>query len=242
MKSYTQHKQEVAGYRDVHETVQILEKIAAGQLHTLQRTAEALELYTHTMFNLMLRLETLSGRSLFSRSSSQRSTSNVELAVILSGDKGLVGDLWHKLYEKYHEHYYGKQVELLVIGERGQLLWPEGGLHKVTHFSFSDRFPTHQELIELANSLHNAVAMDLYSSVSVLYVEATSIITHEPVVTDLLPLLPRINMPQTASLEQHLGLPIVDVSYEELANDLMKKYLVNRLQQLSMEVALSEFS
>ncbi|MCA9353963.1 MAG: F0F1 ATP synthase subunit gamma [Candidatus Kaiserbacteria bacterium] len=242
MKSFTQHKQEVAGYRDVRETVQVLEKIAAGQLHKLQLTAEALQEYTDTLLDLMLRIETLAGRPLFSPNAPSVTDHDRELLVVLTGDRGLVGDLWRRQYELYESVYKDTAVELLVIGLRGQVLWPQGGPHKVEHYSFAERFPTHTELLELASVLQHAVRNDMFTRVSVLYVEAKSLLVRESAIVSIFPLAPGADLASRHEQVKQIGFPIVDVGYEEMAAGLLEKYLVNRLQQLLMEVALSEFS
>ena len=239
MYSYTTHKQQQEGYTDVLETVQVLEKAAASHLHKLQQRSRSLEQYTSIIVEMLYRLQTLNSEPFFTNDVTvgKKREDAKNLTVVLTGDKGLVGGLWHELFEKHRPTAIGG--DLLVIGQKGQSLWPQTQTGQISYHSFSERIPPLSEVVSLAERLTLDFQTGVYSSVSILYFHSTSLLSHSPTNATILPVKPPIQIDHNKS---PVGLPIMEESTANLTAALLKKYLINRLYQFILETALTEFS
>ena len=237
MKSFTDHKKQLAGFEDVLETVQVLEKIAAGKLHALEDQSIKLASYTEVIARLMVRLEGFTSASFKTASARRAKDKPRTLLVVLSGDRGLVGDLWHRLYDHYFEAAL-ETHDMLVIGAKAQALWPAAD--GVTHYMFADRFPTDAEVMALADKLSHEVQSGTYAAVKFLYPKPQSLTVYHPVIADLLPLAVDESVLHTK--EPLTGFPIIEGVVEDYKQSLLKKYLLARLHQFLQETALAEFS
>ncbi len=235
MDTFATHNKKLAGYKDVSDTVKIIEKIAASQLHELQKKTTSLSEYTKHILALLVRMHKLTRFAtpdLYPVFTTPRS-----LLVIITGDKGLVGDLWRRLFDVYVEDV---QQDMLIIGKKGAQHWIES-VGQVTHYSFAGRIPTSDELCSLAKLLDEHVDTGMYNTISTLHIHPTSLVEQNPVLTPLLPI-------DMANIEPDVidpvasEYPIVDGSLLSLQKTLYKKYLSNRLQQIILETAVSEYS
>jgi F-type H+-transporting ATPase subunit gamma len=242
MLSYTAHKQAQAGYTDVLETVRVLEKIAASQLHQLENKQAQLQTYTEATSALLHRLETLSDspflKSLQQRSSTSKTATPNILTIILTGDKGLVGDLWHQLYTTQTAHAT-RTEHLIVIGEKGRHFWSDRSKH-ITYHSFADRLPTHQEILELLQHIIPEYEAGKVQRVDILYPRPNTLMSHTITTTTLLPIQP----PESTNKQRisAIGFPILENSISNVTELLLHKYLAHRLYQCILETALTEFS
>jgi ATP synthase F1 gamma subunit len=233
MDTFSTYNKKLAGYRDVSETVKILEKVAAGQLHTLERQTTWLAKYTKHILSLLGRVQELSDNQALV---TDKTNAKKSLLVIITGDKGLVGDLWHRLFS-YHKEIV--EQDILVIGKKGQLEWPATNA-KITHYSFADRLPNNDEIYQLGTLLDSYMETGAYKSVSTLHVYSESLIEQIPTLAPLLPIVP----PSAESVSDHAraGYPIIEGSIKGIQKMLYKKYLLSRIQQIVLETAVAEYS
>jgi ATP synthase F1 gamma subunit len=235
MDTFSTYNKKLSGYKDVSETVKILEKIAAGKLHTLGQHVQPLSKYTSTILTMLSRVQQLSGKEVHSVYNTKQSART--LVVIITGDKGLVGDLWNRQFGYYKSK---PTQDLLVIGKKGQQKWKESQ-PSIRHYSFSDRIPTAEEIYDLGEKLHSYIEDGVYQRVSTLHIQSLSLVDQKPVVTQLLPVvIPKKDFVSTADIP--LGYPIVADSITSLQKTLFKKYMFSRLQQVILETAEAEFS
>ena len=102
MKSYIAQQNRIQGIKDVSETVKMVEKIAASSVHFLKKEVSDLQSYTNRIEEVLSRL------SLFYHKKQhpllQKRTTGEKALVILTGDGGLVGDLWHNVINTFLAH------------------------------------------------------------------------------------------------------------------------------------------
>lgn len=235
MDTFATYNKKLTGYKDVSETVKILEKIAAGQLHSLEQQAFSLAEYTKTITTIFSRIAQMS--DVDEQYSLKRRKLKRTLLVIVSGDKGLVGNLWNRLFAHYES---ADSQDVLVIGKKGQHEWKESDSF-VSHYSFASRLPTSEEIYDLGNQLHSYIEDGVYSSISTLHIKPISLVEQNPVQTQLLPVDIR-KEEFLVDRNQLPGYPIVDGSIKRIQKNLFKKYVFSRLQQVILETAVAELS
>ncbi len=234
MDTFSTYSKKRAGYKDVSETVKILEKIAAGQLHALESETDLLSQYTAQIETILSRMNQLLDNS--SAAVGINSSSAKTLLLMVSGDKGLVGDLWRRLFSLYKSNAH---QDLLVVGKKAQLEWPESD-SKVSHYTFAERLPNDDEIIVLGKLLQSYVDKNIYSSVTVLYLNPESLVEQKPVLKQLLPLV--VGDVDVDAHSSSFGYPIVEGSIKSLHKSLSQKYTLSRLRQVFLETAVSEYS
>ena len=117
MKTYLAHKNQIRGFKDVSDTVKAVEKIAASFVHFLKRETANLNAYEAEIEKMLARL------SLFYQEKDhpllQEKSVGKRAIVILTGNKGLVGGLWHNVINAFLENVEQYQI-VVVFGERGK--------------------------------------------------------------------------------------------------------------------------
>ncbi len=231
MDTYSTYIKKKSGYNDVSKTVKILEKIAVGKLHVFERKLISLSLYNDNIHSILSRIDQLDNK--FQQEIKTTFKNEQFLLIIFSGDKGLVGDLWHRLFGKYSKR---QNCSIMIIGKKAKEEWSESG-DKILHYSFVDKIPNNADLDKLARLLTSFVSSGKYNSISTLHMHPSSLLEQVPTFTQLLPLkLPKNNV------DALLGYPIVDGSIKSIKKSLYKKYLVSSLQKIILETAVSEYS
>jgi F0F1-type ATP synthase gamma subunit len=112
MKTFLAYKNQVQGFRDVLETVKTVEKIAASSIHFLKQKVYNLNIYASEIERVLARL------SLFYQKKNnpllKKRTKGKKALVILTGNKGLVGGLWHQIINSFLENLKPYQAVIAV--------------------------------------------------------------------------------------------------------------------------------
>ena len=124
MKTYLDYKNQIEGFEDVSETVKAMEKISASSVHFLKQKVANLNTYASEIESVMAEL------SLFYQNKNspllQENTSGKKTLIILSGERGLVGGLWHNLIGAFLETG-GHYQSIIVAGAKGENYLKEEG-------------------------------------------------------------------------------------------------------------------
>ena len=98
MRKYFEYKNQIQGLKDVLSTVKTTEKIAASHIHFFKKETKNLELYTKLLEQAIARL--LKFYSPENYEFLQEKSRGKKAIVLITGDKGLVGGLYHNLVNK----------------------------------------------------------------------------------------------------------------------------------------------
>ena len=234
MEKYATYKKKKEGYVDVHETVKTIEKIAAAHLHEIDKRARALSRYGESIVGTMARLQNLTAYLSLAK---KAEVPKRDLLVVVTGDKGLVGDAWRRLFSLYDE---SNRQDVLVIGKQGQRYIPATLAH-VRHHSFSDRLPSSEEISVLNQTLRTYIENGTYATITTLHLSAESVIDLKPVKKQLLPLFEG-DVPTQEADRVVSGYPIVEGAIFSIKEKLLEKYMNSRLEQTIIETAVAEYS
>lgn len=234
MEKYSAFKKKNIGYTDVHETVKTIEKIAAAHLHEVEQRTVNLSNHTQRILEVLARLQKFDDSNTVTGSIPTAGGKN--LLVLITGDKGLVGDAWQKLFNVYKNISH---QGVLVIGKKGQLEVPTSD--QVQHHSFLSRIPSTREIESLHEKLLSYMQNGTYNSVTTLHLSAASVVDLRPVETLLLPITLEVKT-DTPTDKYPVGYPIIEGSINTLKETLLKKYLNSRLEQIILETAVAEYS
>ncbi|MCB9810940.1 MAG: F0F1 ATP synthase subunit gamma [Candidatus Nomurabacteria bacterium] len=235
MKSYLQYKQTVAGYQDVSETIKTLEKISTGKLHNLKKQIKEAENRAKLLSGLYRRLSFLDSK-LNVPASANSSVDKKKLTVVVTGQLGLVGDMWHKLHKSVTDSFAAGE-DLLVLGSKGKVMWSTERVGSISFRELSLLESTDAEINTLATDLNNFVTNGTYDIIDLMYLHSNSVTEQVPLKLTLLPVL---LSDAGEAKEESVGYPIVDGSISELVSILSEKYLAGVIYQVLLETAVSE--
>ena len=187
--------------------------------------------------------------------------------VILTGDKGLVGGLWHEVINAVLENV--KQYQsFIVIGVKGENYLKEENIPIIKLFTpseisnYSDKNATEDDLYEqpksptevtyffgvppkewaehITNYIFNEFKKGTFSRVDILYPQFISLAEQTP---NLIPFLPfEFKFKKNEEKKSGEGLPIFEPSKQEIFNKLLQKYIIIFFRKIIIETKLSELS
>ena len=262
MRSYVAYKNQIRGVEDVSETVKTVEKIAASSVHFLKQEVANLNTYTDEIERTLNRL------SLFYQKKDNpllNGDNNGERTlVIITGDKGLVGGLWHEIINASLE-YIDKYKNILFIGTKGKSYLMEENLSETRRLiSLGINYDGHKDIaggeshgqqIPITDSrlpdvspkeniesvskyILDEFKKGIFSQVDILYPQFISLAEQTPHINSFLP----FDFELKEGKEDSIGLPIFESSKREVFDALLQKYIGVFFHKIIMEARLSELS
>lgn len=257
MKSYVIYKNQTEGLRDVSETVKTVEKIAASAVHFLRQKVATLDVYT---------AETEKALSSLSRFYQKRGNPLLEkrkggekMIVVLTGDKGLVGGLWHKTINTFLKNVKGYQ-SIVVVGSKASDYLKEENIPMAKIFSDFMDIPNEDEIRSVTDYIFDEFKKGGLSRVDILYPKFVSLSEQDPTFILFLPFEfspMKMNdseeknakegvIPEKEELaggrENGEGFPVFEPSKQKVFDELLKKYIGVFFHKIMMETKLSELS
>ncbi len=228
MKKYLSYKNQIKGFKEVYETLKAIEKIAASQIHFLKKKTKALILYS-TEIKLLFPLVFSSDHFLFKKKKGKKAL------LLISGNKALVGDLYHKLVKVFLENrsFYDFYF---VIGKKGKELLEEEGIKLNKTFLISSEIPSKEETDLIIKEILKDFKSNLFTQLDLIYPKFISFTYQEPVLEKFLPLEIEIKK------QNELGFPIFEPSRQKFFSWLLERYLDLSFYRFILETKLSEFS
>jgi F-type H+-transporting ATPase subunit gamma len=268
MKTYFAHKNQVQGFGDVAETVKTVEKIAASSVHFLKYRVANLERYEAEIEKILFRL------SLFYRDAGhpllKKKETGGKALLILTGDKGLVGGLWHKVINAYLSGA-GKYREVIVFGAKGEsylgeervavakaFFGPEAAVSvpEADGAGTDDAFPAFdsaagESVRRITDYIFSSFMKDEFSAVDILYPRFISLAEQQPFCVPFLPftfsaikglVLDKDNRRKAETEEVSSGLPIFEPAKKVIFGRMLSKYIAIFFHKIMIETELSELS
>jgi len=235
MKSYITYKNQIQGVKDVSETVKTVEKIAASSVHFLKQEVAGLNTYAVRTERVLARL------SLFYQKKNhpllQKRGRAGKALVILTGDKGMVGGLWHSIINIFLEN--AKQYQtVIVIGAKGKNYLKEESMPIIKSFTHVLDTPSEKEIEHITNYIFDEFRKDTFSQVDILYPHFVSLAEQMPNFIQFLP----FEFKSAKEKKSNTGSPIFEPSKQKFFDKLLQKYIGVFFRKIIMETRLSELS
>ena len=274
MKTYLNYKNQLEGLNDVYETAKTAEKIAATAMHFFKKEKINLDNYVQALekvlsrflqFHKNLKHPLLAGensgkiRNQFpaprrDQAKQSNQASSRQALVLVSGDKGLVGDLWHRVVNKFLAEK-NKYHSVIALGAKGQAFLEEEAISPaqsfINIFNTSGEAKTDDDKIkEITSYVLSAFEKKEFSAVDVIYPRFISLADQQ---IEIIPLLPfdfklmagfKGNNQSAAdqSITDPAGLPIFEPGKPKLFDELLAKYIQVFFRRIIGEARLSELS
>jgi len=166
MKTYLVYKERVEGFKDVSETVKVVEKISASSVHSLKKETASLSIYINEIKNILFRLSPFCKEN--NHPLLQKNDTGEKTLVIITGDKGLVGGLWHKVIDAFLEndnHYQS----VIIIGKEGQEYLNEENVRIVKSFTDDANVSLEERTMQITDYVFREFENKIFSRVDILY-------------------------------------------------------------------------
>jgi F-type H+-transporting ATPase subunit gamma len=247
MKLNLAYKETIQGYGDVYETIKMTEKISSSSIVFLKSEVRNLNAYAASIEELLIRLSRFhssADHALLTGSGSQEAAGRAGNAALLlvTGDKGLVGGLWHALIGAFLERRRAYR-SVIVLGEKGRSYLEEEGIPVVKSFGGYAGIPGQEEVSEVWTYLFDSFKNRSFAKVDVLFPQFVSLAEQHPV---LVPFLPFAFAPgegaAAADAEAPSGLPIFEPARRVIFDRLLRKFIGMHLRKIILEAKLSELS
>jgi F-type H+-transporting ATPase subunit gamma len=227
MKTFLAYKNQVQGFRDVLETVKTVEKIAASSIHFLKQKVYNLNIYASEIERVLARL------SLFYQKKNnpllKKRTKGKKALVILTGNKGLVGGLWHQIINSFLENLKPYQA-VIAVGAKGENMLKQENIQNIAKGD--------DDMEHITNYVFDEFKKGAFSQIDILYPQFISLAEQKPNFTQFLPFEFELDKEK----ENDQGLPIFEPSKEKIFNRLLRKYISIFFYKIIMETKLSELS
>jgi len=242
MKKYLEYKNEIQGFEDVIETVKTMEKIAASHIHLLKNEVRDLETYIQILEEIISRLLLFYAEENHPLLSPKVSGKNS--IVIITGDKGLVGGLYHNSINLFLPKAKNYQ-SLISVGNKGESYLKEERIMVDKTFPNSSEVPKAEEITAITDYIFSEFERGEIKKVDIIYPQFISLSQSRPKLVQFLPFkfgLNRINPKKGLPAGESLGFPIFEPSRRKIFSRLLKKYIKVFFYEIITEAKLSEFS
>lgn len=239
MRTYLSYKNQIEGLQDVSETVNMVEKIAASSIHFLKQKVVNFNKHSAEVEKILVRL------SLFYKEKNhpllQKKDTGGKALVILAGDKGLVGGLWHVLINSFLKE--SRQYKFIIIlGAKAKHYLNEEGIQITKSFILDPGTPPKEKIEEITSYIFDKFTSGVFSQVDILYPQFISLAQQQPSFVQFLPFDFALKRKFKRDNKSISGLPIFEPSKREIFNTLLQQYINMFFYKIVTETKLSEFS
>jgi len=235
MKTYLTYKNQIEGFEDVADTVKTVEKIAAASVHFLKQEVASLNLYASEIEKTLARLSLFYQRKehplLQKRKKGQKSL------VIIAGEKGLVGGLWHKIITLFLENRDQYQ-SIAVIGAKGKNYLEEENVPIERSFTGLSDLLSEEKIKHITDYIFDEFKKGTLFKVDILYPRCISLAQQQAEFVSFLP----FEFEPAREKKDSLGFPVFEPSKKLIFNNLLQKYIRVFFYKIILETKLSELS
>ncbi len=245
MKHYLRFRDELRSMRETDETLRIMEKVAGSHIHILRKRVASLVAYKEQLERLICRLAHFywNDRHPFF----QRRERGGRLLVVLTGDRGVVGGLFHMLAERALQERE-RWDHLWVVGRRGAQYLQEEGIpfRYIETEGTVDFDEALQRKASLGNYLFQAFLEGSFREIAVLYPSFRSLARQEAKLEQLLsfPLVEEAQRGREGKEEIRSGdgLPIFEPSRWGVFDALVQRYGDIAFRAMVFDATLAELA
>lgn len=241
MKNYIDYKKELDGLDNVLLTVRTMEKIAASRIRAVRESVRNLATYNAEIERTISALGGISAskeNGLF-----KGNKQGDRMLVVISGNKGLVGSLWHDLINiamtRVHEYRFvvivGKKADNYIREEQtvaDPMVIPIGDI------------PSDVDISRIGAYMIDEFKKGYLAGIDIAYPRFISLVSHEAVIVPFLPFRFVIDDASSEIVKKHIsaGIPIIEPSRQSIINGLIEKYIEAYISKIIFEANLSELS
>jgi F-type H+-transporting ATPase subunit gamma len=243
MSSARQIKQRIKTAQNISKITKAMEMVSASKMRRAQAQALATRPYTRALQESLQRLSSEVSSDVHPFLTEHGS--GVDVAIILSTDKGLCGGLNQNLFketiawQKSHPN-----SKLVLVGKKAVAFGRIYGLENHAQFTELPDTISASDTIAVTTLVSKAFLKQEFKSVSIIYMDFISTLVQKVRTTQLLPLpkevsdtLDEKNVSTKESTEY-----LFEPSPEEILDDLLNYYLENSVFQAFLEAKASEHS
>lgn len=243
MSSARQIKQRIKTAKNISKITKAMEMVSASKMRKAQAQALATRPYTRALQEALQKLANKVSTDVHPYLTSHEN--GIDIAIVISTDKGLCGGLNQNLYKaalKWQKDHPGSKF--ILIGR------------KAVAFAKAYGLPVHAQFTDLPDSIQNVDTIPVtslvakaflnqnFKTVSVVYMDFISTLVQKVRVSQLLPLSQEIS--ETLSGEtvtsDEASEYLFEPSPEAILDDLLNYYLENSIYQSFLEAKASEHS
>ncbi len=243
MSSARQIKQRIKTSQNISKITKAMEMVSASKMRRAQAQALATRPYTRALQESLQRLASEVKTDIHPFLSSHEK--GIDVAVIISTDKGLCGGLNQNLFkeavawQKTHEN-----SKLVVVGRKAVAFARIYGLD--AHAQFTDLPDTIKasDTIAVTTLVSQAFLNQEFKTVSIIYMDFISTLVQKVKTTQILPLPKEVHdvLQDTDAPTRQTTEYIFEPSPAEILGDLLNYYLENTMYQSFLEAKASEHS
>jgi F-type H+-transporting ATPase subunit gamma len=238
MKTYLAYKSKIQGFEDVSETVKAVEKIAAFPVHVLK--TDVTNLRTHTKYIEQSLADMIRVNAVLDHPLLREKKTGKKVLVCITGDKGLVGGLWHDVVNSLLERDVTYNV-VASVGARGTRYLKEEYGEEVRVLDGLSDIPTQSEIDTLTKYIFDGFMDGDFKTIDILYPSFVSVAEQKPEYISFLPFSFSSDDFDTKKAVVE-GFPILEPSGAKVFGVLLEKYIRAFLHKVVLEAKLSEFS
>lgn len=243
MSSARQIKQRIKTTKNISKITKAMEMVSASKMRRAQVQALATRPYTRTLQESLQKLASEVSSDIHPYLTSH--ADGIDVAVVISTDKGLCGGLNQNLFKEamsWQKVHPGSK--LVVVGRKAVAFARVYGLE--LHAQFTDLPDTIgvNDTIPLTTLVSNAFLNQQFRTVTLIYMDFISTLVQKVRTSQLLPLPKEVS--DTLSAENTKAKEPIDYLFEpspeEILDDLLNYYLENTVFQAFLEAKASEHS
>jgi F-type H+-transporting ATPase subunit gamma len=237
-KKFLSFKKKISIIDDIRQTLKVLEKISAADIHRLKLSITQMNAYQRLLLEI---LSDFPGRFASGRWF-RKPASNKTLKILLTSQKGHWGGLLNRLLDFFQSGLEENDI-LAVMGEKGRALCQERGLKIDYFFAASDGVPLAADGKSLKALIVSEFLKGRCGRVLIFYPEFRTIVRQEPQVFRFLPINKKgILVNSNDKRRFDLAYPLYEPSAKKISRRLTEEYFATVLFQKILEAKLSELA
>lgn len=236
MKKISELKKEILRVNDIKETLKVLEKISAANLHNLKILTQKMREYDRALKEILAHFEEFA-HPLFKKPKTKK-----KLKVLIGQEKGFTGGLGQRTL-KFLQKNLKENEEILILGEKTKKLAEEINIKPTFFFSGMKNIPKKEEVEKLKNFLISQFLAKKYQEILIIYPFFKSFGEQIPKEITFLPIdKEKFKKELKEKFQSFPPYPIYEPSKKKVIDYLVKKYLEISFYQKILEGKLSELS
>lgn len=240
MKSYLGYQNQIDGFKDVSDTVKTVEQISASSVHWLKQEVSNLNSYTDELETFLSELTRFTTK--LSHPLLQEREHGKKMLLVISGDKGLVGGLWHNVINAFLA-VRSNYDDVVIMGKKGEYFFEEEGIEYLKSFVNLPAMIENQEVSTVTDFIFGEFKKGSFSRVDILYPKFVSLANQQPTRTKFLPFtFSPSQETESQDARAGAGLPIFEPNKSKIFDNALEKYISVFFNKIVLESRLSELS
>ncbi len=243
MANSQQIKQRIKSAGNIAKITKAMEMVSASKMRRAQELALATRPYTLALQHSLATLAQSDQSGTLSHPLLQSHNEGIDVAIVISSDKGLSGSLNPTLFKNTIEWYRQHQdAQLIAVGRKAVAFATVVGLP--IHAQFTD-LPDQislSETLPVTSLIKEGFLDKKFKTVSIIYMDFISTLVQKVKTIQLLP-LPKIPVEEESlAIKQQEKEYLLEPSAQNILNELLPYYLENAVFQAFLESKASEHS